>query len=168
MEILRSLSRAGLASVAFCVLSSVIALLVSAWTAYETLSIAIGCNILPGAPTDSIILGPIIIGVQISWEFGLIATPMLYAFANGPLADWHWARIAKAGGIGMAASALAVLAASGFLGHWEDGLGIAVLVTILDYGFQILTIGLITMALMLRRWSKVTPLAITSPSSEPS
>lgn len=150
-NLLRSFALVAGVTMAFTIVACGVAHVVSAHLAQELYDIAIGDRILPDPPVYSWIGGPLWIAVYVTWWFGLAAAPVVYAIAGGPRTDLRLARVAVAAAIGLAASALVMLAVASFNPAWRDRWGDAVLVSILDYGYWALGIGLLTMAFLLRR-----------------
>ena len=70
--------RVNLLCVLLAAVSGGLAHLIAATLAREIYELAIGDRLLPGAPVDSWLWGPILIGTFVSWWTGLIAAPFVF------------------------------------------------------------------------------------------
>lgn len=145
-----SFLRASAASVAYCLLMGGSAHMISAFVAHDIYDMYLGVQSWSGPRIESLILAAFIFGAYVSWWVGLLAAPVVYVIAGGSHEKWRASKVAVAAAIGMASSALALIATSGFRG-WGIGFGNAIFLAVLDYGYILLGFGLIVLAISLRK-----------------
>ena len=148
---LKSFAKLTAMSVGFTTVTGAVGHIISAHFAPDLYDIAVGCGALPEQPWFSWSLAPLLVGIYVNWWVGLVAAPIVYAFAGGSRADLRPVRLVVAGTTGMATSAIWVLGGAMLDPEWPEWGGYSLLRSLLDHGYVALSIGLAVMALLLRR-----------------
>ncbi|RYG39432.1 hypothetical protein EON81_00925 [bacterium] len=143
--------QANVLCVGLAALAGAVSHLFAANLSVEIYEIAIGDHLIPGSPIDSWVVGPILIGAIVSWWFGFIAAPFVFAAKifgrrqslKKPLI-WF---------IAAGLSAWAASTAWAVLQHPKDvwsELGTSILIGLLERGNLILAVAFVAFALS--RW----------------